>query len=1024
MILYYSCVNSFPRSCQATAVDIETQNCPPLKSSVNSTTLKTMNHTPTRTSLLYFKCAFVFLCVTTACGVRLGKTTNTLQTKTAEGQEKAQYYSVCRYLKKTKFRRDKIKCYVRRGTSSRGKSKGFRETLLDIVKQEGGKCCGMTHLVMKEGELQQKTNCDSDEPWCKSKTVNKIAKFGDAGLSKFTPNVYEYCHYYGNRENVKRKNEERIKKKKKPVNEVNIDDIPTCEISLPEKTYDLEWSDDAYIRRDSKLSVFFNAGSKRSKNNVYFSHPKVKIIGSKDITTIKQIGDGGFFTFVKLHSVSLKNLRFLNDRPYFTEGKLTAAKLLNEDEDCTEKYKACITAGLNSKKCREIDPSKISAQIKDDNFIRHFAKELCRMLLPADEKSFSACKSETIERIKLYAEKGEGKWLKENEEKGLKITALHWLTQKKCLTDGTKLNIDVQTSFKSPDDMNLDSKKYGYLNKVTGIQMFDIKRGKWKTKWGKFASAIKYKSDGSFALTPMPERSTCCKRRFTVSRGDHLKSEWDNGNNKVRVKGLTIGKHITVSEAYSFFGRIDLPIALLHDSYGQRFFDKGTDKETKISMTGLRFKKVHYIDLTNIWMHSAAGMAIYIAGDSRAEDEKAVRHTIKLQNVSLIPKKGIRSGLSVNSDSVHIGAWKGKVEILDSKFIGGGDDGLNVRSNYREIIRLEENGNGKYTVMVSGGTHAEYKPTTYPPDGYYQGTKLLLIDRSNMMPYGYAELETDLSKNCNDICKLHLNFKGFDQPNTKSIEVGDLLDIAIKPYVTVKNTLYKDLRARGINVKTRSLIVENCRFKNLLGPGIMVSQDSCHDMESGVSALGTDNKLVTAVMDFKHNKLTDCNLLPMMSMVYKQPKLEERKYYPAIGVSSQTERDVVCYRQTQQNNCKNAKYDNGENGRCKWVEWKEMPFGRCLPSASRCYSPNLEQKALFSITESNNRFSDTLSRGRNRVPIGITGAQTVKRAHKKGKQRGFCWSGVFDSKMSQRMCPSQICLNGEFLKHDQVVVQQ
>eukprot|EP00942_MAST-04A_sp_MAST-4A-sp1_P012753 g12753.t1 len=646
-----------------------------------------------------------------------------------------------------------------------------------------------------------------------------------------------------------------------------------------QQNYDLEWEEDPGIREVTALSAYFNGGPSngnddpRHDKNLYFNHPKVKIIGSEDVaTTITQIGDGGFFNFNTMKSVEIKNLRFVNKRKYFTEGILTSATITEHDEKCTENIKPCVTKGLTHTSCI-ITEEVLKAQMDVYDFKMVFIKELCRRdakteeNLPATTEEYDSCVTATKERydsIKTAATKTA------EIIEPIEIQARQWISQKRCLNKGAKIEIKIE------------------------------------------AHVVK-----------------------DVSQNEQLTAIWgtekdDNGQYEVTVGEITIGEDIEVGEAYSFFGRINKDIALLHDSYGQRFVSKENDNgySTKVSMPALSFSKVENVTLQNIWLHSAAGMAIYIKDDPTVDGKTS---KIKLQNVNLIPDNLSKSSLSVNSDSVNIGAWKGKVEIKDSKFIGGGDDGLNVRSNYKEITFIKETKDGYYTIQIASGKHSDFKVSTYIPERWVAaedlgnnngGTKLVLINRETMIPYGYAEIirweNVQEKKKCDGPCsiiiKIHYFLKSNEKRLQKTVLLGDLLDVvATKPEVTITNTVYKHLRARGLNVKTKSLTVKNCKFENLLGPAIQVSQDSCHDMESGVSSISKDGENSIAVVDLQNNFIKDCNLLPMLSMTLSEPRLGEDKYFPMIAVSSRTERDSLCYREQEENACYNKKYEETRN---------------------------------------------------------------------------------------------------------------
>ena len=215
-----------------------------------------------------------------------------------------------------------INCTVKQATGEKEKfGKPLREALRDIVSTKGGKCCGLTHDYAKADHNDcSEGNCINEEKGvAEEKSVSGKKKYGDKGLLGFAQQEgrptelsgegYEYCYHYragkdGKRENHYTKN-----------GKIGIEHVPSCHIYLPEQEYDLAWEKNAEIRKATKLSAFFNGGDDNGEDTLkqqqlFYTHPKVTISETRKVTTITQIGDGGFFSFQKMKSVEINNLRF------------------------------------------------------------------------------------------------------------------------------------------------------------------------------------------------------------------------------------------------------------------------------------------------------------------------------------------------------------------------------------------------------------------------------------------------------------------------------------------------------------------------------------------------------------------------------------------------------------------------------------------------------------------------------------------------------------------------------------------
>ena len=180
-----------------------------------------------------------------------------------------------------------------------------------------------------------------------------------------------------------------------------------------------------------------------------------------------------------------------------------------------------------------------------------------------------------------------------------------------------------------------------------------------------------------------------------------------------------------------------------------------------------------------------------------------------------------------NVDCIHIKGLRGNLKLKDCRFIGIGDDALNVHSRAATIKEI--NGN---TVIAEDGWSKEELDSLWAKTG----DTVELFDK-NFRSLGTAKIE---------------KFSG------DKIELDKLPDGAEKAYVmqnlaycpetTIENCTVERGRARGFLLQTKNATVTGCDFKNLRLSAVLISPDIHYWYEMGPA----ENITITG------NTFTDC----------------------------------------------------------------------------------------------------------------------------------------------------------------------
>ncbi len=217
----------------------------------------------------------------------------------------------------------------------------------------------------------------------------------------------------------------------------------------------------------------------------------------------------------------------------------------------------------------------------------------------------------------------------------------------------------------------------------------------------------------------------------------------------------------------------------------------------------IRIEHAKNIRLTDITIHSQPGMGVV---GHRSED-------VTLTRLSVIPSAGHH--MSTNTDATHFTAMKGLLRFEDCTFDGQGDDFTNVHTYYHAVVGQEPNNTYLLQEKTPDGTH------TQTPDYPDIGDTLELTDRTTLQTVGHYTVTACTPLPDEWMCRVTL-----DRPLPASTEHLVLSDITRLPQVEIVGCTASRHFARSVLLKNRSALVENCTFRDVMGPAIVAAAET------------------------------------------------------------------------------------------------------------------------------------------------------------------------------------------------------
>lgn len=196
--------------------------------------------------------------------------------------------------------------------------------------------------------------------------------------------------------------------------------------------------------------------------------------------------------------------------------------------------------------------------------------------------------------------------------------------------------------------------------------------------------------------------------------------------------------------------------------------------------------------------------------------------TIERMNVRM--PAGSAALYSSNADVINLDGLGGTLRIADCRFKGHGDDILNVHAQAGFVKRIDPK-----TGAVELVFRNDFQPEAPLNDRWaVAGDQLMVYDPVTQQEKGVAVLES----------------YGASRGRVKAVgfalqERDVVVNLKSLPSVHVSGCEIENGQARGFLLQTRKFLIENCRFKGLAMPGILIAPDSVRWGELAPTVDGT-----------------------------------------------------------------------------------------------------------------------------------------------------------------------------------------
>lgn len=191
---------------------------------------------------------------------------------------------------------------------------------------------------------------------------------------------------------------------------------------------------------------------------------------------------------------------------------------------------------------------------------------------------------------------------------------------------------------------------------------------------------------------------------------------------------------------------------------------------------------------------------------------------IAAEELDFSPEKGSARKVASVADFVQLCMCRGKIEIKNSRFVGAGDDCLNVHGVHFKIVGKSLN---EITVRFM-------HPQTFGFNPLRVGDTVAFIDPETLLQSKTAVIK---KSNLIDAYNIVLTLD-----DSTGAAVGNVIeDIDACPELNFENNLVSRIITRGLLITTRKKVnIENNRFVSTSMSGILLSDDAKSWYESGM----------------------------------------------------------------------------------------------------------------------------------------------------------------------------------------------
>lgn len=226
---------------------------------------------------------------------------------------------------------------------------------------------------------------------------------------------------------------------------------------------------------------------------------------------------------------------------------------------------------------------------------------------------------------------------------------------------------------------------------------------------------------------------------------------------------------------------------------------------------GLTFTRCRDVLLERVTVYSSAGMCLHTQ-----ECENITSRSVQLRI-----KPGSGRLMSSTIDCQYYTFSKGTIRIEDGYYEGMGDDGCNVTAKYRQVVAFESD--NVFTAALPGKLGwIGAKPVP--------GEKLTFQKVADMSTVG-----TWTVKDCTYDAAAKQFRITMEEPIKQTVSTGDLwYSETYLPKLEIRRSTFRGMRARGILLSTRNVLIENCKIESPGYCGIFFKGGLRHGYEGPV----------------------------------------------------------------------------------------------------------------------------------------------------------------------------------------------
>ncbi|WP_435169165.1 alpha-1,3-galactosidase-related protein [Paenibacillus glycanilyticus] len=193
---------------------------------------------------------------------------------------------------------------------------------------------------------------------------------------------------------------------------------------------------------------------------------------------------------------------------------------------------------------------------------------------------------------------------------------------------------------------------------------------------------------------------------------------------------------------------------------------------------------------------------------------------LSFKQMDFSPRAETGRTVTAFADFIHLSGCRGKVEIADSRFVGGHDDPINAHGTHLRIV-----GTPAPDQLVLRFMHHQ----TYGFDAFIPGDEIEFVRHASLLAYGSGTVKTMERLSPREVLLT------LEAPVPSDIRPDDVVEnVTWTPEVRITGNYFARIPTRGVLITTRrKVVIEDNLFERMTMSGISVADDAESWYESG-----------------------------------------------------------------------------------------------------------------------------------------------------------------------------------------------